>query len=142
MQHPDQRFQNSEATHRITGNYWSGDGPGPRVMAADTLAGDEVKNLDGDHLGTIQNIVLDVVSGRIAYAVMTFGGIMGMGEKLFAIPWMALTLDADDRCFVMDIDKNQMENAPGFDKHQWPSMADERWARTVHDYYDARPYWD
>src|SRR5687767_3366358 len=70
-------------------------GPGPEVMAARTLKGDKVVNMRGEDLGEIEDIMLDVQSGRIAYAVMSFGGVMGIGEKLFAIPWSALVLDAD-----------------------------------------------
>jgi len=116
-------------------------GPGPEVMAADTLQGDSVVNPQGDKLGTIEDIMLDVPGGRIAYAVLSFGGIMGMGEKLFAIPWSALTLDADNKCFVLDIPQEHLKNAPGFDKDQWPAMADESWASQLHTYYNKQPYW-
>lgn len=116
-------------------------GPGPEVMAADTLQGDSVVNPQGDKLGTIEDIMLDVPGGRIAYAVLSFGGIMGMGDKLFAIPWSALTLDADNKCFVLDIPQDHLKNAPGFDKDHWPTMADESWASQLHTYYNTQPYW-
>lgn len=118
------------------------EGPGPQVMDADTLIGDSVANGDGDDLGKIETIMLDVTSGRIAYAVLSFGGFLGMGDKLFAIPWSALTLDTDNKCFVLDVSKERLENAPGFDKDHWPSMAEPTWATDVHAYYNARPYWD
>jgi sporulation protein YlmC with PRC-barrel domain len=117
-------------------------GPGPQVMAADTLQGDKVVNRLGEQLGEIQDIMLDVPSGRIAYAVLSFGGVLGIGDKLFAIPWSALTLDADRECFVLDIDKEQLKNAPGFDKDHWPSMADPAWGSGVHSFYRRRPYWE
>jgi sporulation protein YlmC with PRC-barrel domain len=116
-------------------------GPGPRIMAASTLEGDEVMNRDGEKLGTIEEIMLDVASGRIAYAVLSTGGFLGIGDKLFAIPWQALTLDVENECFILDVQKNRLEDAPGFDKDQWPAMADQRWATEVHEYYSARPYW-
>ena len=116
-------------------------GPGPDVMAADTLQGDDVINLQGEKLGSIEDIMLDVGSGRVAYAVLSFGGILGMGDKLFAIPWSALTLDADRKCFVLDIPKDRLQGAPGFDKDHWPSMADESWASQVYSYYNQQPYW-
>lgn len=119
-----------------------GGGPGPHVMAADTLQGDKVVNLSGEDLGKIEDIMIDVPSGRIAYAVLSFGGIMGMGDKLFAIPWSALTMDTDRECFVLDIDKDRLKNAPGFDKDHWPSMADPTWASNVYNYYHMRPYWE
>lgn len=117
-------------------------GPGPRVMAASTLEGDDVVNAAGDKLGTLDEIMLDVPSGRIAYAVLSSGGFLGIGDKLFAIPWRALTLDADNECFVLDVSKERLEQAPGFDKDRWPTMADESWAREVHTYYRVRPYWE
>lgn len=120
---------------------WSG-GAGPEVMAADTLQGDEVVNAKGDKLGDIENIMIDVPSGRVAYAVLSRGGILGFGEKLFAIPWDALRLDADRECFVLDIDEERLRNAPGFDKGQWPSMADRTWGSEVYSYYNRRPYWE
>jgi sporulation protein YlmC with PRC-barrel domain len=128
---------------RIVGNtYENNDGPGPQVMAADTLQGDDVVNAAEEDLGKIQDIMLDVPSGRIAYAVLSFGGFLGMGDKLFAIPWSALKLDPDNHRFILDINKEQLKNAPGFDKDHWPSMADQQWAMEVHSYYGRRPYWE
>ena len=103
-----------------------GKGPGPEVMAADTLEGDRVVNAAGETLGKIRDIMIDVPSGRVAYAVLSVGGLAGIGDKLFAIPWAALILDADNHCFVLNVDKEKLKNAPGFDKDHWPSMADPR----------------
>jgi sporulation protein YlmC with PRC-barrel domain len=118
------------------------DGPGPEVMDADTLNGDSVVNSAGDSLGKIEAIMLDVTAGRIAYAVLSFGGFLGMGSKLFAIPWSALTLDVDEKRFILDVAKERLEDAPGFDKDHWPSMADPTWARDIHTYYNVSPYWE
>jgi sporulation protein YlmC with PRC-barrel domain len=126
----------------IGAEYRSSDGPGPEIMSADTLVGDPVVNTAGDSLGDIKAIMLDVTSGHIAYAVLTFGGVFGIGSKLFAIPWSALTLDAAEKRFILDIPKERLENAPGFDKDHWPSMADPSWANELHTYYNVRPYWD
>ena len=78
------------------------DGPGAEVMAADALEGDRVMNRQGEELGDIEDIMIDVQRGCVAYAVMSCGGVPGLGDKLFAIPWHALTLDADRKCFVLD----------------------------------------
>lgn len=118
-----------------------GKGPGPEVMAADTLEGDRVVNAAGETLGKIRDIMIDVPSGRVAYAVLSVGGLAGIGDKLFAIPWAALILDADNHCFVLNVDKEKLKNARGFDKDHWPSMADPRWASTIYEYYDTPPYW-
>ena len=117
-------------------------GPGPEVMDAATLKGDNVVNAAGDDLGKIEAIMLDVTSGRIAYAVLSFGGVFGIGKKLFAIPWSALILDPAEKRFVLDVTKERLESAPGFDKDHWPSMADQKWATEIHEYYSVTPYWD
>ena len=119
-----------------------GKGPGPELMAASTLTGNDVVNTRGENLGDIKAIMLDVPSGRVAYAVLSFGGFLGAGDKLFAVPWSALTLDTDNKCFLLPIDKDRLKDAPGFNKDRWPSMADTEWATTVHRYYGAQPYWE
>ena len=127
---------------RIIGGRDNTSGPGPEVMAADTLQGDKVVNHANEDLGTIEDIMIDVQRGSVAYAVMSCGGFLGLGDKLFAIPWSALTLDAERRCFVLDADKERFAKAPGFDKDRWPAMADSDWASRVHEYYGVRPYWN
>jgi len=130
---------------RVSGGgrpYRENPGPGPYVMSADTLEGDQVVNAKGEDLGKIESIMLDMPGGRIAYAVLSFGGFLGMGDKLFAIPWRALTLDADNKRFVLNIDKDRLKAAPGFDKDHWPAMANPEWAKEIHAYYKSAPYWE
>jgi sporulation protein YlmC with PRC-barrel domain len=133
----------ADKRYRTGADYWAetNEGPGPQVMAADTLTGDEVRNRANEKLGEITDIMLDVPTGRVAYAVMSVGGVLGVGAKLFAIPWSAMQLDTANKCFRLDIAKERFDEAPGFDKDHWPSMADQRWAEDVHSFYDARPYW-
>jgi len=113
-----------------------------RVMSAGTLAGDRVRNSAGEDLGKIEEIMIDVPTGRIAYAVLSFGGFLGMGNKLFAVPWDALTLDEREHEFVLNVDKQTLENAPGFDKDNWPDMADPKWGEQIHQHYGSQPYWN
>lgn len=123
---------------RILGNptHAPGDqGPGPRLLTADSLTGEKVVNQSGERLGTISHIMLDVVNGTIAYAVLSFGGHLGLGEKLFAVPWKALALDVENKWFVLNIEPERLRAAPGFDKHHWPDMADPRWMSEVQAYY-------
>lgn len=124
------------------GIYRNHTGPGPRLMGANTLDGNDVFNKQDEDLGDVKEIMLDVPSGRVAYAVLSFGGFLGMGEKLFAVPWSALTLDTVNKRFVLDINKDRLENAPGFDKDNWPNMADASWIKGIHDYYGVTPYSD
>jgi sporulation protein YlmC with PRC-barrel domain len=112
-----------------------GDGPGPALMGADTLIGNDVYNQAGDTLGDIKEIMLDMRNGRVAYAVLSFGGFLSVGEKLFAVPWSALTLDTATKSFKLNVSKERLETAPGFDKDQWPNMADPTWAQSIHSYY-------
>jgi sporulation protein YlmC with PRC-barrel domain len=114
----------------------------PRVLAADTLTGDKVVNLQNEDLGKIEHLMIDLGTGRIAYAVLSFGGFLGMGDKLFAIPWSALTVDTLEKRFILQVDKELLKRAPGFDKEQWPNMADRAWGTQVFKYYGAKPYWD
>ena len=114
----------------------------PGVLAADTLVGDRVVNLQNEDLGTIEHLMIDVRGGRIAYAVLSFGGFLGTGDKLFAIPWSALSLDTVDRQFILNVDKELLKGAPGFDKDHWPNMADHAWRSKVYTFYSAEPYWD
>lgn len=115
-------------------------GPGPHLMGADTLVGNDVCNADGEDLGDIKEIMLDMRSGRVSYAVLSFGGFLGMGEKLFAVPWDALTLDTENKRFTLNVNKDRLENAPGFDKDSWPDMADATWEKGIHDFYGTKSY--
>lgn len=110
-------------------------GPGPELMSASSLRRDNVYNEQSEELGSIKEIMIDMRSGRVAYAVMSFGGFLGVGGKLFAVPWEALTLDTQNKRFILNVEKDQLETAPGFDKDQWPNMADPAWAKAIHSYY-------
>ncbi len=113
-----------------------------RVLSASTLAGDRVRNSAGDDLGKIEEIMIDIPTGRVAYSVLSFGGFLGMGNKLFAVPWEALTVDEANHEFVLNVDKQMLENAPGFDKDNWPDMADPNWGSQVYSHYGYKPYWE
>jgi sporulation protein YlmC with PRC-barrel domain len=86
--------------------------PYRRVLSASTLAKDSVRNQANEDVGSIKEIMLDVPSGRVAYAVLSVGGFLGLGDRLFAIPWEALTLDEDRQCFIMDVDNSALRTHP------------------------------
>ncbi|MCU1273629.1 MAG: PRC-barrel domain containing protein [Bryobacterales bacterium] len=113
-----------------------------RVRSAGTLAGDRVRNSAGEDLGKIEEIMIDVPTGRVAYAVLSFGGFLGMGDKLFALPWDALKLNEDEHEFILNVDKTTLENAPGFDQDDWPDMADPNWGSQIYSHYGSKPYWE
>lgn len=118
-----------------------GDGPGPDVMASSSLESTQVITSDGEDVGKIKEIMLDVRHGRIAYAVLSSGGFLGIGDTLHAIPWNALTLDTDAKCFRVDLPAQGLKDDPGFDKDHWPAMADQTWGASLHKYYGRAPYW-
>lgn len=128
--------RDSYGMYKIT----SKNGPGPSLMGADTLIGNDVYNAQDEDLGDVKEIMLDMSTGRVSYAVLSFGGILGMGEKLFAVPWTALTLDTKNKRFTLNVTKASLDQAPGFDKDSWPNMADQTWAKGIHDYYGTQPY--
>src|SRR5665213_2612440 len=119
-----------------TGN---GHGPGPAIMGADTLLGNDVYNAAGEDLGDIKELMIQISTGKVVYAVLVYGGFLGMGDKLFAVPWEALKLDTTNHRFVLNISKEVLKDAPGFDQGHWPSMADQTWATSVHNFYGT-PY--
>jgi sporulation protein YlmC with PRC-barrel domain len=118
-------------------------GQGPIVRAKD-LTGLSVYNPSNESLGKIEDLVIDAQAGKIRYAVLSFGGVLGMGDKYFAIPWHKLSLvskgetssatQKEDHC-MLDISKDALKNAPGFDKDHWPNFADQTWHETVDQFY-------
>jgi sporulation protein YlmC with PRC-barrel domain len=113
----------------------------PKVLSASTLIGDTVKNPQGEKLGKVEEIMLDLDFGRVSYAVLSFGGFLGIGDKLFAIPFEKLRIDGEDHCCVLDVDKAQLEAATGFDKDHWPNFADREWGSQVYGHYGTQVYW-
>jgi sporulation protein YlmC with PRC-barrel domain len=106
------------------------------------LKGKKVTNAAGEHLGQIEEIVTDANTGRVLYGVLSFGGFLGMGDKLFAIPWRSLRLTDDAKGFTLNVGKDRLKNAPGFAKDRWPDLANEKFATSTYQYYDEKPYWE
>ena len=115
----------------------------PQVLQASTVIGSKVLNPAGEPLGTVKELVIDIEDGRIAYAVLSFGGFLGLRDKLFAIPWEALILNVKDNTFILDVDKEMLKEAPGFDKDRWPDNAqyEAGWLLDIYEYYGYSPYW-
>jgi hypothetical protein len=109
----------------------------PLILAASALIGDEVMNPAGEDLGHIKELMIDLRSGRVAYAVLSFGGILGVGDKLFAVPWSGMRLNHQNKVFILDVSKQRLEQAPGFDKDHWPDMADSSWSDAIDHYYGS-----
>lgn len=105
------------------------------ILSATSLKGDKVCNRNGDNLGHVEDFMLDTQNGEVQYAVLSFGGFLGMGDKLFAVPLEAMELDTENKQFVLDESKERLENAPGFDKDNWPNFADHTWTSELRSYY-------
>lgn len=108
-------------------------------LSTDTLQGNEVINQAGEDLGEIKTFIVDPEEGRIAYAVLSFGGFLGMGDKLFAVPWQALSLVPGEHKFRLNESKERLKSAPGFDKDNWPNMSEPTWSKSIYDYYGYVP---
>jgi hypothetical protein len=111
------------------------------LIAADKVEGNAVYSPQGERLGTIETFMLDKVSGRAAYAVLSFGGFLGIGARHYPLPWSALTYDPAHGGYVIDLDKTTLEGAPSYDDGEAVAWEDHDWGKNVHDYYDATPYW-
>lgn len=112
-----------------------------QILSSGTMTGQNIVNTAGETLGKIEDVMLDIDNGRIAYVVLSFGGFMGIGDKLFAVPMSALTPNAKKEHFEMDVTKERLDNAPGFDKNNWPTSPDRDFMNSVYTHYSAKPYW-
>ena len=107
------------------------------VLTAKTIMGDDVVNAAGEYIGDIKDLMLDVTKGTIAYAVLDFGGFLGVGGKYFAVPWRSFTVDEDNKNLVLNVSKERLEQSPGFDKDNWPMSGDAEFYDSVNQYYGA-----
>jgi sporulation protein YlmC with PRC-barrel domain len=105
------------------------------LISASTLGGEDVKNAQGESLGHVKDIMIDTENSSVAYYVLSFGGVLGLGDKLFAIPPEAMKLNTKDKCFILNIDKDRLKNSSGFDKDQWPDMAGSDFRSNLYKHY-------
>jgi sporulation protein YlmC with PRC-barrel domain len=111
------------------------------LISAGKVQGTNVFNTQGDHLGEVDDIMIDKRSGKIAYAVMSFGGFLGMGNDYHPLPWNSLKYDTRQRGYVVGLTRQQLEGAPSFTKDAIPDWNDRRYEQGIHDYYKVAPYW-
>lgn len=113
-----------------------------RFLSASTLVGAHVRNPQDESLGDLKDFMIDSQSGKIAYGVLSFGGVLGIGHKLFAIPWDNFRVDAETEHLVLDVSKERLKDAPGFDENHWPNFAEPTFANEVRQHYGTRPAHD
>ncbi len=112
-----------------------------RLIAGSLVAGSAVYNAEGEKLGTVEDVMIDRVSGRIAYAVLSFGGFLGIGHRHYPLPWSTLHYDTSLGGYVVNLDRRMLEGAPAYADDAPADWEDHVWGQRVHDYYHADPYW-
>ncbi|SDA28427.1 PRC-barrel domain-containing protein [Methylobacterium sp. UNC378MF] len=115
--------------------------PPRRLIASDRVVGTEVRRPDGGRVGRIERLMLDKVSGRVAYAVMSFGGFLGLGEDFYTLPWSVLRFEPRQDAYVVDVTEAQLRAAPARTPEGTDPAEDGAWEDQIHRYYDAAPYW-
>lgn len=132
----------------LTAAAWAAEETSWHLVRGNTFIGADVENPQGQDLGDIKDIVIDRSAGRIAYAVVSFGGFLGLGDKLFAVPWSAFSQAMPSsqgvlgrNTFILAVDKERLSNSPGFDQNNWPQMASREWVTNLYTYYKVPPYW-
>jgi PRC-barrel domain len=111
------------------------------LIASDKVEGTEVYRSTGDHIGEIERVMIDKRSGKVAYAVMSFGGFLGMGEDFYPLPWSLLTYNERLGGYEVNISEEQLKGAPKFREDEEWDWSDRERGRRIYDYYGATPYW-
>ena len=111
-----------------------------RLISADKVQGTPVSNPAGERIGCIENVMIDKPSGRVAYAVMSFGGVLGIGKDRYPLPWNLLEYDTELDSYVVDVDTDLLKGAPVYDERA-SDWADDSWGRRIYEYYKVPPYW-
>ena len=112
------------------------------VVSASKIIGEAEVNRQNEDLGKIHELVIDAKDGRLVYAVLSFGGFLGMGNKLFALPWKAFEFAKTENKLILNVDKEKLKNAPGFEKDdKWPDFTDTLWGESIYNYYNYVPPW-
>jgi sporulation protein YlmC with PRC-barrel domain len=101
-----------------------------------------VRNPQGEDLGKIEEIIIDMDLGRVAYAILSFGGFLGVGNKWVPVPWDSLVLHQDEKVLVLNIEKEKIQKAPNFEPATLPDLANRQWGAVIHSYYGYQPYWE
>ena len=107
----------------------------PEIVKGSKIIGKPVQTMKGKEIGEIQDLAIDELDGRVRYAVLSFGGLLGVGEKYFAIPWEALHLSDNKEHFALAVTEKELDKAPGFDKNNWPDFADPVYYATIYEFY-------
>lgn len=105
-------------------------------LTATSIIGDSVENMKEEKLGKIDNLMVNLRTGEIEYAVIDFGSFLGLGGKLFAIPFSEMKIDPTRKIFILNRSKEELKSIPGFDKSHWPDTNDHRYFDEVNTYWE------
>jgi sporulation protein YlmC with PRC-barrel domain len=111
------------------------------LIASDKVEGTPVRRTDGEKIGTIERVMIDKRSGQVAYAVMSFGGFMGLGEEYYTLPWGVLKYNTGLDAYELNLTEDQLRGAPRRTAEGHDASYDREWEEHVHRYYNATPYW-
>ncbi|MDN7023406.1 PRC-barrel domain containing protein [Methanoculleus sp. FWC-SCC1] len=114
----------------------------PQVITSRSITGKTVKSPDQQALGTVHNLILDMKSGRVAFLVISTGGILGIGEKFIPVPWESYSGMPDEDSVTVNVTRETLESAPNYDRDSWEGIHDLGWLARVYQYYGFRPYWE
>src|SRR5262245_60483688 len=112
------------------------------LLRSKTLVEYRVKSPQGEDLGKIEEVMIDMETGRVAYAILSFGGLWGLGSKWVPVPWDAVALQPNEKVLLLKIDKEKIEKAPNFEASTLPELANRQWGAVIHTYYGYPPYWE
>lgn len=111
-----------------------------KLLSSNTITGDYVQNEKGEDLGMVEDLMIDMDSGNVMYAVLSYDGILGMGDQLYAVPFDRLKADSGSKYVILDADKLILKDAPGFHTDNWPDFMDAEFIATTAAFYsNARP---
>jgi sporulation protein YlmC with PRC-barrel domain len=116
--------------------------PSGTLIAAHQVQGTSVYNTALEKMGSVEDIMLDKASGRIAYAVLSFGGFLGIGDRYYPLPWEKLTYNTEAGGYVVDLDRETLEGAPSYTDAATATWDDQAWGRDVYAHYGVHPFWD
>jgi sporulation protein YlmC with PRC-barrel domain len=112
------------------------------LLRSKTLFDYQVKSPYGEDLGKIEEVMIDMEMGRVAYAVLSFGGLLGLGSKWVPVPWDAVALQPAEKALLLKVEKEKIEKAPNFESATLPDLANRQWGAVIHTYYGYPPYWE
>lgn len=113
-----------------------------RLISAEKVQGTAVYNAQGERLGSIEDVMIDKITGKVAYAILSIGGFLGIGERHHPLPWNVLTYDERLGGYNVGMSAERLKDAPSYGNDEQVDLNDRAYGRKIHDYYGTAPYWD